>query len=227
VNSGELYDTFRSDVVDEAAPYLWSEDEVYRYMDDAYTMFVRLTGGIADFTSNATQVTVTAGDGVTDLHPSLLRVMQAFRASDNREVTVVNPTDLPTLFSESDYGSVRPLMSDPQPGLPRFLVIGAQRGKARLLPIPSIDDTLNLVVYRLPLVKIVDDTHPLDEIQDEHHLHLLSWMKYHAYNKQDSETFDRTKAQEAEARFRAYCTQVKAEWERYKHKTRVVRYGGV
>jgi len=76
-------------------------------------------------------------------------------------------------------------------------------------------------------VKIVDDTHPLDEIQDEHHLHLLSWMKYHAYNKQDSETFDRTKAQEAEARFRAYCTQVKAEWERYKHKTRVVRYGGV
>lgn len=64
----ELYDQFRSDAMDTVAPYLWSDTNVYRYMDDAYKMFVRLTGGIGDFTTQDVAIatgtlTVTGSSG--------------------------------------------------------------------------------------------------------------------------------------------------------------------
>ena len=41
MNSTGLYDTFRSDVVDTARPYLWTDDDVWRYAADAHRMFIR------------------------------------------------------------------------------------------------------------------------------------------------------------------------------------------
>jgi hypothetical protein len=77
------------------------------------------------------------------------------------------------------------------------------------------------------MVKITDGSHPLNDIEEDHHLHLLKWMKSLAYQKQDAETFDKTKSTEAEQAFRNYCLQSKTEWERYKTKVRSVVYGGL
>ena len=52
-------------------------------------------------------------------------------------------------------------------------------------------------------------------------------MKALAYRKQDAETFDRARAEENEVVFARYCALVKSEFEREKHKTRVVAYGGL
>src|SRR5665647_2592591 len=64
MTSDELYALFRSDVVDATAPYLWTDVEVWNYMNDAYKSFVRKIGGIPDNTSLSTKVlsaTVQAG----------------------------------------------------------------------------------------------------------------------------------------------------------------------
>jgi hypothetical protein len=228
INSQELYDAYREDVVDVALPYLWTEAEVYRYMDAAYRMFVRLTGGIADFTSDATRIDLSVGVDVYDISPSLLRVMTATRESDGAEVKVINNTDLPNLFAAgTDYGNLRSLMMTNKPGPVEWLILGQQRNTAKVIQIPMVADALLLNIYRLPLVNIVDGGHPLDEVAEDHHIYLLDWMKHLAYKKQDAETFDKTKSDEAEVAFRNYCAQCKAEWERYKHKTRVVAYGGL
>jgi hypothetical protein len=229
VNAQELYDAFRSDVVDTAKPYLWKDEEVFRYMDAAYKMFVRLTGGIADITtSEVCNVDLVAGTDMYDLHPSILRIMGATRLSDAGIVEVINQTDTPKLFKSAyDYGQFRQFMMTNTPGPVRYLVIGRQRGKAKTIQIPAENDTLLLDVFRLPLNTITDENGLMDEVREDHHLYFLDWMKHLAYKKNDSETFDKGKSQEYKQSFEEYCANVKAEWERYKHKTRIVAYGGL
>lgn len=226
IDSQELFDSFREDIVDTAKPYLWTEDEVTRYADAAYRMFVRLTIGIADFTSEAASVPIVAGEETAELHPSILRVMSAYRASDGVEVIVANLTDA-TFMRSTDYNIVRQLYMDRRPGPVNYMVIGAQADLVKWVQIPVVDDTVNMNIYRLPLTNITDGSHTLSEVKAEHHIHLLSWMKYLAYRKQDSETFNKTRSDEAKLDFEAYCAFCKAEWERFKHKTRVVQYGGL
>lgn len=229
MNAQELYDTFRSDVVDVKKPYFWSDDEVFRYMNAAYRMFVRLVGGIADFTTpEVTQLPLDVGEDVYDLHPSILRIRQVMRQSDNAEVKVINDLDQTNLFrSAYDYGQFRTLLQSNQPGAVRYLVTGQQRNKARVIQIPMVADTLLMDVYRLPLTDVVDGAHPLDDVDKDHHIYLLDWMKHLAYRKADAETFDKGKSDDFEVSFRAYCSQAKAEWDRYKHKPRTVAYGGI
>lgn len=225
MNSNDLYDAFREDIVDTALPYLWLDDEVFRYMDAAYRMFVRLTGGISDFTSDATVVEISAGEALADLHPSVLRIMSANKASDEQDLTIINMVDEATTESDDYFQLLRSIRST-QTGAVRKMIIGAERNKVRWINVPEVSDTVNMHIYRLPLVHVTDGSHPLDEIDDDHHIYLLDWMKHLAYKKQDSETFDKTKSDDAEETFKKYCAQVKAEWERYKHKTRIVQYEG-
>ncbi len=94
MNSTELLALFRSDVVDDVAPYLWSDPEVYAYMNDAYFMFVRLTGGIPDGSSSVTQLTAALDTPTTALDASVMRIRTAINLTDrNRPVTVINVQD--------------------------------------------------------------------------------------------------------------------------------------
>lgn len=226
MNSDTLYATFRSDIVDEALPYLWSDDDVFRYMDAAYRMFVRLTGGISDFTSEATVVSIVTGEAIADLHPSILRIMSANKLSDEQDLTIINMVAEATTQSDDYFQLLRSIRST-QTGAVRKMIIGAEQDKARWVSVPEADDTVNLHIYRMPLTHITDGSHAMGDIKEDHHTYLLDWMKHLAYKKQDAETFDKSKSDECEAAFTKYCAQAKAEWERYKHKTRVVEYGGL
>jgi len=213
VNSTDLLEHFRSDVSDEVAPYLWSDSEVWRYMNDAYRMFVRKIGGVADFTSAATQIPVIATEVVGDVDKSILRVMNAYRLSDNTPLKVLNGP-----------GSAPPTTLA---GPVHAMVIGEQRHVVRWTSIPVADDTVQLSVYRLPLDTITGDAQEFTDVDEDHHLALLDWMKHLAYKKQDAETFDRARSSESEQSFSDYCAFVKDEHERYKHVNRTVAYGGI
>lgn len=232
MNSGDLYDLFRSDVVDTARPYLWTDTEVFAYMNDAYRQFVRLTGGIPDATSDVTAVTVTAGDAYSEVSSKILRFRQAYLESTGHEITIVNQEDVGNL-SRVDYGTSRVSIHDLTPGPIRYMVIGLQRnqnaGLVRWVQVPMIDDVVRLSVYRLPMDTIEEgnETFEFLEIGEEHIEWLMLWMKARAYGKQDAETFDRGKRDLYSKEFSAYCRNAKAEWERYKHKPRAVVYGGL
>ena len=60
----------------------------------------------------------------------------------------------------------------------------------------------NLSVVRLPLEDMANDTDE-PEINKRYHLHLVDWMMYRAYSKQDSETVDMAKANKYLATFEA------------------------
>lgn len=226
----ELYDQFRSDMVDTAVPYLWSDKDVVRYMNDAYRMFVRLTGGIADFTSDISRVAVTADEATSVMDPRILRVMEAYRLSDEAKLEVINQQDM-TFSQSTDYGRTRPLFLDSTPGPVRYMIIGAQRNVAKWVQVPIENDTVQLFVYRLPTTALDPESPDMDfafdEVGEEHHTHLVLWMQHLAYRKADADAFDKGRSDEYKALFESYCSMAKAEWERYKHKTRVVTYGGI
>lgn len=227
MDSTGLYDAFRTDVVDTARPYLWSDDEVWRYAADAQRQFVRLTGGVSDVLSDATAVGIVAGEAWADLHPSILRIMAATRRSDHKPIELINSTDLGKMRS-SDYGQIKALILDELEGPVRYGVIGLQRNKIRWVQVPLVDDIVDLHVYRTALTIIDGPDQEIADIDEEHHLRLLDWMKHLAYKKQDVDTYDPRRSAQAEQDFRVYCDQVKAEWERYKAKpVRVVSYGGL
>lgn len=230
MNVGELYQQFRGEVMDIAKPYLWSDWEVYGYMDDAYRMFVRLIGGVADFTSSLTQIDVVAGEAVATLDKRILRVESARLVSVNRPLDIINKGNMTPQF-QRDYGVVREAFLDNTPGALRYMVIGEERGKCRWIQVPMVDDVVALHVFRLPMEHI-DRTNPdtkfeFDEVGEEHVPHFTLWMKHRAYMKADVDTFDKGKADGFKAQFTDYCTLAKAEWERYKYKPREVAYGGI
>ena len=226
MTSDELFDAFREDVSDLASPHLWSDSEVYRYMNDSYVMFVRLTGGVPDSTSPVTQIPVYTGEANAEISPLILRIRDAQLVSLGRPLKIINHTDLP-LVSLPDYGTIRDVYLNNLSGEVRYMLIGQQRGLVTWIQVPAEDDTVQLSVYRLPLERIVGPEQEFSDIGEEHHEHLLLWMKARAYGKQDAETFDKGRRDEYKAAFTEYCSMAKAEWERAKSKVRSVAYGGI
>jgi hypothetical protein len=227
VNSTQLYNLFRADTTDTVAPYLWSDLEVYTYMNDAYTMFVRRIGGIPDYYNDKVCL-VTAKQNVqtSALHPKLLFIREAHLEPKGERVKVVNMQDEVWLQDE-DYGLIRQLNVSTTIGPVRYLVIGIQDDIAKWINIPDQDYQVRLLIERLPLDDITGPGLEFDDVKDHHHLYFLCWMKYLAYSKQDADTFDKVKAAEEQQKFLAYCLAARQEKEQYKHKVRVVRYGGI
>lgn len=221
---------YRSEVGDTALPYLWTDEEVWRYMNDAYRMYVRLTGGVGDITSSITSVDIVAGEATAEVSPLILKYREATLDSTGKKLIVANYTDVLSSV-DTDYANLRSLYENRTPGAIQAMVIGEdvnrKRGIVRWIQIPQVDDIVKLSVLRLPLETIDGPGYEFDDIGEEHHEALLMWMKHRAYAKQDAETFDKGKCTEFKQSFEDYCGFAKSEVERNKSKVRIVSYGGI
>lgn len=225
MESHELLATFRCDAIDDVAPYLWSDGEVYRYINDAYFMFVRLTGGIPDGSSAVTQLTAAEGVATTEIDPSIMRIRAAKNVTDNCPLTVINIQD-EDAFVTNDYG-ISLFNSTTTVGRVRYMVIGEEEDYVRWINIPNADATVQLIVERLPLIPITRERQRFTGVREEHHYHLLKWVRHLAYRKQDADTFNLVKSDQERDDFMAYCDMAKREKSIRKHKVRTTSYGGI
>lgn len=226
MDSSALLNLFRAEVRDEEFPYLWSDIEVYSYIDAAQKMFCRLQGGIADSSSPLTHLSVSAGDVFVSISPLIIKLREAHRASDGYGLEILNFEDLQNYGSVDDYGHRSGYRIDNSTGAVRALIVGMETNKVRLLQIPQSALTIDTTVYRMPLETVEDGTTDL-EIDEHHQRYLLNWMKHLAHQKQDAETYDRGRSDMFRAEFLAYCDQAKAEREKREHKYRTIAYGGL
>ena len=226
MESHELLGLFRSDVVDDAEPYLWSDAEIYQYMNDAYFMFVRLTGGIADGSSSVTTLVAAEGVSTTAIDKSVMRVRTAKNVTRGHPIKVINVQDVDTLTSE-DYGVIRIGSDVDTPGDVQYMIIGEQDDYVRWIHLPDEDTTVQLVIERLPLTPITTTGEAFSGVREEHHYHLMKWMRHLAYRKQDADTFNLAKSDQERDDFIAYCAMAKTEKGIRKHKVRTTSYGGI
>lgn len=228
----ELIEHFRTQVQDEDAPYLWTDDELLLYAVDAQDQFVRALGGISDMTVPAADVgspaarladlEVAAGDPWALISPYVLRVRSARLVTAKVDIPMISEADM-AVVPVRDYGWTRGMaLDDSDTGDVRFGVLGLRDNYVRWIRVPVEADTCRLHVYRLPYPRIAAQESAL-EIGEEHHIHLVKWMKHMAYSKEDAETYDKGLADKNKALFEEYCEKGRKENERRRFKPRTVQ----
>lgn len=233
LTSNELLAKFREDMQDQATTPLWTDTEIYLYIDAAQKEFCRRTLGIADsLTDEVCRLAITEDTEFISVDPRILKIRGARHESSGRVVDIENYENLVGGYYSgwsSDYGqmfnSSYVLNETPGPVV-RCLVTNMEQDKFRIVPISSTEQVVLLSVYRLPLSDITT-TGQMLEIHEQHHLYLLYWVKHLALLKQDSETFDKNKSAEMASAFLNYCLQAKSDQERREHKPRTIAYGGI
>lgn len=218
MNSSEILALFRQEMNDEATPYLWSDSLVFTYLDTAQKNFCRWTDGIEDSETLAvTRATIAIGDEWVTLDPRVLKVREVVNAATGRPYKIFN------METAAENGVV----FNGRQGRIEAFVTGLSKHKLRAWPRANESTSIELRVFRLPLNPITDVGDQTLEIDEQHHYHLLLGMKALAYRRPDVETFDRTKADECDAQFRAYCAQALNEQTRARRSIGVVSYGGL
>ena len=212
MDTTELRNMFRSEFSDDVVPYLVSDALVYNYIDDAQKMFCRKTEGIED--GRSFTLAVAPGTEWYDLDPVILKIRKAVNTATGREVSLIN-TERAELAGVRFDGRTGPL---------NVLVLGIEKNAARAWPVPNAAAAVELQVFRLPRTVEAGDSLEIDE---QHHQHLLLWVKHRAYGIQDSEVTDKRKAEEYEQRFNSYCFEARKEQERARRVVGAVAYGGI
>lgn len=208
----ELLALFRSEVFDLELPYLWSDALVYGYIDDAQKQFCRDTVGIAD-ARNFT-VDILPGTDWYDIDPRILKI----RGATDRTTGL----PIPLMPVEKMYDSS--MRFDGNTGLLKALIAGLEENVLRAWPSPAVASTVELTTFRLPTtVEAGDDL----EIDPRHHRYLLHWVKYLAYDVQDTETYDKNASDKNRAKHEAYCAKAIIEQSRARHSAASVIYGGI
>lgn len=230
-----LIEFWRGQVSDEAAPYLWSDDEALLFAIDAQDMFVRKMGGISVNTVAAASdvsnlqlhdLVIAINTPSTSFSPYILRIRSAKLLTAKRQIPIISEADV-GYQRVCDYGFISPkYLDDTDTGNVEAAVIGLEDNKLRWFRVPTVADSCRLHVYRLPYPRIADQDSVL-EIDEQHHIHLAKWMKHMAYSKEDAETYDKDLAAKNEVAFLKYCDDAKAEKDRQRFKPRIVHYGGL
>lgn len=232
----DLIDLFRKQVDDRSKPYLWDDVESLQYAVAAQDMYARLTGGIADSsTASVVDAAVTPGEPMARLSPYILRIRSAKLVTARRPLEIVNEADISQMQQAPDYGvSLRQYLDDENTGDVTAMVLGVEKNKVRWWRVPPSDadeDTCRMNVLRLPYPRIQDEKDCL-EVDEQHRLSLVMWMKYLAYSKEDAETYDKELAENNERAFYRYCgvpdgANARQEEERQRYKPRTIQYGGL
>lgn len=173
----ELRTLFRSRSKDTIAPYLWADDAIDHFLNEAESEAAERASLIYDDTTAAvTQIAVVAGTKRYALHSSITRIDYA-KLGDN-PVYVVD---------QNEYS-------------PRGFFMLPNSTHLEFNFEPQAAETLTLGVYRQPLVRLSLDT-DVPEIPEIHHPRLIDWALHLAYLEPDTDTFDQTRADRHEARF--------------------------
>lgn len=226
MKTSEILDLFRKETDDVMEPYLWSDEEILAYLNEAQEVHVRLTGGIADRRSPLTKLTYKTGDQFRKYSDRILRIQGAWDENNNK-VTVQNYDSLETGYLEDDYGRrINAGLDDTRTGPIKYMITDVDAGDIQLYPIPDHDGYIRMYIRRLPREEITSTGSEL-EISSYHHMNLLNWVKYKAYMKQDAETFDGAKARDFRMAFVDGLENARKDKAAREDRKRVVQYGGI
>lgn len=148
---------------------------------------------IKDDSSALAQLGVVAGQSRYTLDPRILAVERAYLATTDRVL-------VKTYEARIDEEDERLLLDDET----RYYRVDRADNQLTLIDVPTVDETLNLSISRLPLTPLVwgDDDSVL-EIGDLYIEDVMLYGQYLAYSTRDFDLFDAEAANVASSRFRS------------------------
>lgn len=240
----ELKERFRKDVNDveggtQGDDFLWSDEEVFDYMDEAQREFVRRTHILRKthpFTPVITEITYTAPvgtpvnlDGFVTPNPQIIRPLRArMQNSSNRDpLQIITAESLDEGFIIRDYGTFFTGDWQNQAGVARFLITNMQEDMYRLAPIPVNSDILELTVEHMPLNTLTDTSNVFEVTEREDQLTIMLYMKHLAFGKQDADTYDKELSDRFETAFEKKADNRRREVRRSRFRHTGMNYGGI
>jgi hypothetical protein len=196
MNLESLEASFRTDADDAVVPYLWSSDEVKGWFNEAQEEAC-VRGNLIFEASRPelTQIAVSVAAGNTYKLNELMHEINYASITDagghTTELVLKNRSELSRICPNWRTTSERP----------RFLVHYDKT--LELGCVINAPYTMKVEGHRLPLKCLKDDS-DIPEINRNHHIHLVQWVLYRAYQKPDSETLNPGKADDALKRFEDY-----------------------
>jgi hypothetical protein len=214
---GEAFiEIFREEARDLETPPLWRDELVLRYLHEAQIEFCQLTEGIEDSTSAVCSLAVPEGTPVVALSSKIRKIRAATLAAIDRPLTVLS-------VEEARREGIS--LASVHTGVPRVLITGVGPAAAQLYPIPAVDVTIRLDVFRLPLKPIADPSDRL-ELDDSYVSVLMSGVLYRAYRRPDPDTTNLKLSESYQGLFRSECAAAKAAQGRLRNPSRGMAYGG-
>lgn len=184
MNLSELRTAFRDDVDDEVAPYLWSNDDFERYLNEAERQAAMRAHLLKDSTTGELcKINVLANTSLYELDTRVYSVERAKLSSEDVPLSQIGYQEL----DEKTAGW------EDLTGTPTHFLTDWQEGYLRLYKTPDAVNTLWMTVIRLPMQDMTDD-YDEPEINFRYHEDLLHWVKYRAYLKKDPETLNEAEA---------------------------------
>jgi len=212
MNSTELLAHFRYEVSDEEAPYLWSDSAVYSWIDEAQKQFCRDSYGIES--ARQFKLNIAVASQWYTVNPLILKLRNAINQATGADVPLI-PVEKMASYGMRFDGAVGPIQA---------LITGLEKGKLRAYPVPNATAVVELWTFRLSEdIGAATDF----EIDPQHVLNLLPWVKYRAYSVHDSEVYDPARAEKYKATFAGYCARALLEQSRLNHTAGSVVYGGI
>lgn len=192
MNLEQLRARFRLESDDKTTPYLWADESVDGWLNDAVEEAAARALLIHDVATPAVcEIAVTAGVAVYPVHTSVINITRAtFTATgDTEEHELTGTTEYEM---DRQVHGWRKLEAVPPAFIHKDTTI-------RLCSVPPAG-VLTLEANRLPLTQMVGDMDE-PEIAAIHHRHLVAWALHKAFSVPDSETLDPNRAALAEREF--------------------------
>lgn len=175
---GELIQHVRKHMLrDVEKPYLWPDDLLRAFLNEAQDQFARRTHCLIDEESSFTVLETEVGERVYRLDPRVV-FLYAIYNDDGRPLR---------------DGPRRQMPIQPGEAKPTAFTCDTSTGRLRLYPAPDAVYTLYLRVARKPLQPLVNDD-DVPEINEEYHLALCDWVVYRALRNNDIEAVQMTPA---------------------------------
>lgn len=190
MNVEELEALFRVHIDDRNEPYLISSSEFLDYLNEAQEEACIRSRLLFDRTSDFCTIAVTAGKDSYTLDESVYAIVDAFVTDSGGAIT-------PLFLSDRiELDRVLPDWRELNE-LPQYLI--QYDDHIELVPKPSEDVTVNIECHVLP--EELTSTSHTPQISRVNHRRLLHWVKYRAYDMQDSDILDKSKSLEEKAMF--------------------------
>ena len=192
----ELIRRFRVLAMDKAQPYLFADEDVIDWLNDAQRQAC-IRGRLLREDANPAvcEIALTPGQRTYPLHKSVYEIINARIVPGNgdRARTVF-------LASREWMDENMPDWRDEQ-GQAEFAI--QDDTSIRVGGVITTGDKLAIECYRTPLKVLANDVDK-PEIHEAHHEHLIQWALHKAFSVVDAETFDAQRSERAENEFTRY-----------------------
>ena len=192
----ELIRRFRTLAVDKVQPYLFADEDVTDWLNDAQRQAC-IRGRLLREDANPAvcEIALTPGQRTYPLHKAVYEIINARIVPSNGDRARV------VFLASREWMDANLPDWRAEQGMAEFVI--QDDTSIRVVGAVTAGDKLAIECYRTPLKLLANDTDK-PEIHEAHHEHLIQWALHKAFSVVDADTFDPQRSDRSEAAFTNY-----------------------